>query len=408
MTTTFAPRRTFTRPSERRVSLASLAITAAAITSSWTGLRLGTTGIADILLLVAIGLAVIEHGIDGRRLPIPLWAVAPTLTAFFIYAGNTLLTHSTATQSEDSGVTFVTRTFLGLTLVAILCLSEVKSFGAQRGQSLVNAWLVGILTSATIASTDSIGLTNLHSLVQHIESARSVGLTFHPNSLAQSAVLAIPLVAFKLAAPGTRWAMRAWWLAALFICLNALFLANSRGGLVVGLVMTAFTFTVILWRGGNRWLAPSAVILATVFVVPAVLDLLAGTRLAAGSAALSDALRMSFLLEGWESFISSPLIGAGLTSGAGVMVPLYLLSLGGALLAAAYYWFIGQNVAVMLARLADPLVAACLLSGIALLAMGLANNSVNERFDYWTICIGAAIAGLRHRRVTLPTTPSTV
>jgi hypothetical protein len=379
----------------RRWPLGSTLITLAALTSPWTGIRIGTFGLTDFVLVAAALVVSIEHFARLRRLQISLWMVLPTAAAFILFAGTNLLGSRIIGGDGDSGATFIWRTFLGLTLIAVFSVSEVQSFGKFGAHRLIYAWAIGVAVSAGVAVLDSTGATSFYLLVEHLESPRSVGLANHPNSLAQSLVLALPVLILASANTSNGRRQRTLWVVAIGVVGVASFLANSRGGLLVGLMAAAVSIAVILWKSGARWFLPSVIVLVPAIAFPFLDSALRSTRLADGSAAESDSLRLAYLREGWDAFLSSPIFGSGLQTGAGVMVPLYLASLGGVVLLFGYYIFIGQNVVRMRRALDDPTVRACFLSGLALLAMGLVNNSINERFDYWVICVGAALASLR-------------
>lgn len=371
----------------------SVLVLLAAFSSPWTGIRLGGLGLTDYLLAAAALVVLLEHFCRLRRLTVAAWMVAPTVTAFLLWTAQTLSGTPTGIDDDGAGtgITFLLRTFLGLTLVAVLTVSEVETFGSARGRSLLGSWASGAIASAGVAISDSSGLTSFYSLVEHVESARSVGLANHPNSLAQSLVLVLPIVILTTASARSR-SVRVFAIVSVIVISYGLFLANSRGGLLVGLLIGAGSIAVLAWRSGARRFIPSIIVLVPVLLSPFLLDFLETTRLAAGSASESDALRLSFLQQGWQSFAGSPIVGSALEAGSGVMVPLYLASLGGIALLIAYYWYIGRNLVVMVKTGKRSVVTDCLLSGLALVGMGLVNNSLNERFDYWSICVGASIA----------------
>jgi hypothetical protein len=381
----------------------------AALTSTWTGVKVLGVNLCDALILLGIAAIVVESALGARSVTLRWWMPLPTVAALVIYAFdqvvrggrpsqdsvNLALTAGTSAFGDsDGGFLFVARLGIATLLVAVIVGSEVETFGVARAVRLLLLWTAGATVSAAAAVAYSLGLADLSEFTYHaISEVRALGLAFHPNSLAQTIAITMPLAIYFLTTSRTAWA-RIWWLAGAVLGVWALVLANSRGGLIVGLCATVVALASVLGRSRGGRLFGMVLAVPAVLAVTALVDwLLANTRLGGqGGASQSDEGRWEFLQMGFDAFLNNPLIGAGVGGGAGVMVPLLLLSTGGLILFLGYYAFIAAGVHAAWPLRNDPLVSACLISVMALVGYGLFNNSVNERYNFIGVAILAAVA----------------
>lgn len=397
-----------TRRGPARRSIGSFLIGTTVLSSTWTGVKVGGLNLCDTVLICALGVILLEAAVGKRRLPISWWMFWPTSTAVFVLAVHEIIigtpdtnlanfagtsTGYSALENQGGGIIFVARLALATSAFAIALASEISFGGRKRAVLVAKLWVLGAAASAWIAVLDTTGLTSVQEYTYHFVSPdRAVGLAFHPNSFAQSLALTLPVAAY-FATRSERAVERLGWLLCVSVSVVGLVLANSRGGLLVGLValVCALTATAISSTRGRVIIfvlaLPIALASATI-----VQWLRANTRLG-GSAgtAMSDAGRSDYLSSGIAQFLAHPLFGVGVGAGDGVAVPVALAASGGLILLIGYYaFFSGLRPQLARARV-DPFIASCSVSVFALLTMGLVNNSVNERFDFIVVIIASVI-----------------
>jgi hypothetical protein len=369
-----------------RVSRSLISI--AALSSSWTGLSLGGVNLVDIALALTT-LALLLDALRGnRRLWLSFWMVAPPVGVLIATANAVVLLGYPLGLSAD----FMLRLFLSTTLVAVLVHSERGLYGIDRLRRVLGFWAIGVALSAAVAILSSLELVNLAEIVDApLAGNRAVGLAFHPNSLAFSLVLAIPVQMYFCVTGANR---RIRWAAAVAfaVCVYALFPANSRSGLLIGLVVGVLSVAVGLRFSRARWMAVPLAILGSVAIVFWVLPLLEGTRLAAGSGNQSDAVRSRYNSLAWEGIQSHPMLGGGFTNMEGVSIPLNLLTAGGFFLAALYYLFVFVGAAPLLRGGTGVARWFGRLALVAFLAFGITGNGIAERSTFWPILLMAGIA----------------
>lgn len=387
------------RPATWRIFELSVCVVIAV--SPWTGLQWRSVPLADLAAvgaLVALGLA----SAGGRpTVKVPLWVFLPTFASLLV-VGADFLGLGANTRSNGVGIGGLTTddvvvllrtsiaTAVVFTLIAVY-VSRQKDAGVV---TLLQVFVGSVALSALVAVFTEATGTVLFEPEDIIVSERAVGLAFHPNSLAQSIVVALPAL-FYLAAH-----MRSTFAAVLVasgfggLFIVGLQLADSRGGLIGGAVIVALAVFWFLsrWSAG-RYLVPAGVIVLVIapIVWERVID---ATRLGSGAGEgtqQSTAGRVNLLALGIDTFKEAPIFGAGLDSGAGVMVPVLLLSGGGVVLFAAFSVFVTRAAWTVWTRDGETRFLG-LLVVLAPVLMGIFNNSFNERFDYVPLAVVAAAA----------------
>lgn len=246
--------------------------------------------------------------------------------------------------------------------------------------------------SGLVAATDHSGLTSVRAHLFAAITERSVGLATHPNSLAMSLSMALPvLMYFAFSEPPV---VRILSGAAILISAWGLVLADSRAGLIAG-ALGVFIYAARIFRHKGHWtqvvLFGSAAALAYLTIVGPE-GLLSSTRFGAAAATgvhESNSARLNYLNDAMSKFWDAPFVGVGIGLGSGVSVPFLLASSGGILLLAAYMWLIAGSMRANLACPRTGMSWAILASGAAMLAEQVLNNGVAERFIYWPILLGA-------------------
>ncbi|WP_106214999.1 O-antigen ligase family protein [Glaciihabitans tibetensis] len=369
-------------------NLGSSFVLAAALTSSWTGVRYAEVGLSDVLLALALLVFLVQSGLGFRRLRIPLWYFAPPLIALVVLGVGTIFLGS---DGAADGLTFVLRLFLSMTVVATLVSSEGDTFGANQTVRVLRFWAFGVALAGLAAITDLVGLTDFSVVISRSTGERATGLAFHPNSLAFSLTLAIPVLGYLVSRSHTKLGALLW-LGVVVVCAVSLYLADSRAGLVVGYCALIATGLILINSTRSRWaLAPVGLLSIPAYIL-FVAPFLSTTRLSGDAGtAQSNAGRTEFANEAFRSFAANPLVGSGFGGGAGVAVPLVLASSGGIALILAYYVFIARVAKTIASGERGPARSLFLLSALSVLVFGFLNNGVSERFIFWPILIAASL-----------------
>jgi hypothetical protein len=382
-------------PSEKATSrLSSILLSAAAFTSSWTAVEVGNVKVVDLALLLAAAATALAWMGRSRRIYLEWW-----MFAFPLGAGLTTVIDAFARQDDlAANQPYIISASLGTTLIAVLIRSEIDARGASRAYRLLRWWAAGVVVNAAAAVLLDWGLITLGNLTPPPGKLwRAYGLTFHPNSLAFSLVLCLPVLILLMSRRQTiEKYMTLLWLIACAVVLRALFLADSRAGLAVGLAAGAAAMLVAVRgrRGAGGLLA--AVAVAAIALTLWGGQLFAGTRLTAGGGDLSDLARAGINAGAADAFWDNPLFGAGLGQQSGVAVPLQLLSGGGLLLACSYYLFILAPVRALLTRPRHTESWHGLVVLGAVLTFGLVQPGLSERATFWpTLLIAAALVSRR-------------
>jgi hypothetical protein len=321
---------------------------------------------------------------------VPWWAPLP-LVAVLIVAGFHIVVDGAA-AGEAFGI--AVRTFLGLTVVAILIHSEVKAFGLDRALSLLKWWCAGVAVNALVAVLSAFGFLNISALLigpttddgLPIVSSRAVGLTFHPNSLAFGLLIALPstvLIAHSYA----RGMSRLMWLIAIALEGTGLVLADSRAGLGIGLAALLGSLIVILRKTKAGRFAIPVLGIAALAAIPFAVSALAETRLAPGAGTLSDIGRTQFNLAAFAYFAENPVFGAGYSASSGTSMYLQLLSEGGILALAGHLIFISAGSSGIF------VTAPRLIRGIGVISLAvtllfvLFQPGTTERATWWPVLL---------------------
>lgn len=403
-------------------SIPSLLILAGALTSTWTGVKLAGVNVSDVILSLAVLLRIfsgVNRRTDGTksnalRRFVP-WMIYPILIGLVVLGAQTLIFGLSLqnVSSESDGyqadsltlgyggpLLFLLRIFLATSLVAVAIVSEGIKFGRESVYRIFKYLAFGNIVSCAVAILDSFGITHFRDNLLNILGDRAVGLAFHPNSLAQSIVVLLSLSIWWFISTTSK-ISRVCLSVAICIQLYALFLSDSRGGIIVGSLCLVISL-VFLGRGfwSRSFLVP-ACLLGVAVILSFGGNIFAGTRLVGTGTSddLSLQQRTVLLEKGFEQFVDNPILGAGLGNGLGVMVPLLVLSSGGLIFLISYYGFILYPVKSLWIARSEPIIIACLLSIFGLLMIGFFNNSIAERFNFWPLIGGFVLSVIEVRGV---------
>lgn len=401
-TTRLDPRHTgIDRPLQhgRLLLIASLL---SAFTSSWTGFRVSGLNLTDFFLVGALVIAVASELLGRVSLRLSWQFSVLPVVGVLLMARDALvldrlpfqtLTAAQYTSGDSLGetvggsATFLARLLLSWTLVAI-----AASAFRDRPHRLVwlsGAWVAGAVVSAAWAVVQSTSPAPDLPFLYHVESAtRALGLSNHPNSLAETISATMPLLIFVAAGGSSRIGIRLLGTLGAAVGLWALFLSGSRAGLLMGFLALIGSLLIRLrWSGKAVWGLP-IVLLGTGAGIVFLPHIWSTTRFSSGGGQLSDIARLQALKEGFGLFLAHPVLGGGLSTWLGEMVPLILLSGGGLALFFVFYASLGTVLLRVWRARSRELLAHLAWSGAVVLLFGLLNNGIVERYLYWPFILG--------------------
>jgi O-antigen ligase len=175
------------------------------------------------------------------------------------------------------------------------------------------AWIVGLMFNIFSQMLQRFGVPNIGFLANdqfNLSDSRFPGLASHPNALAISVCLTIPLLFF----PSISISKFVKYPAVL-IMIYSVYVTGSRAGLIV---LTLILMSILLIEGKtgkvrlNRLILISSIVCASV-LLGFFVRLVASTRLSGQdiSAKASNIERLQLLRYGWEAFLQYPITGAG-------------------------------------------------------------------------------------------------
>ncbi|WP_149480953.1 O-antigen ligase [Mycolicibacterium sp. P1-18] len=415
-------------PIARWMAIASLLL--AALTVTWTGLKLpGLGDPADILIVAAFGMCALMVAFGDLRFSMPSWSFIPAAAIVACVLARQLdpppyylqvLRYQFGINTPNSLVKAIFWLFallvVPLTIVACIALDRRVAVWVMA------AFVTGTAMSSGIAIVDLTGLTNIgRSLPGNLtflltnttvdSSNRIPGLSDHPNNLGFTATLSIPVVVYFMGTMKHRWVA-----TTMLICLLGGILASgSRGAQLVAPVVLIAS---VLWlprirsdgRSNVRFFSGSA--LAAVVVGLAVLvslpskireSILRITSIdsffAAGNASNDD--RFTLLENGMLDWRQYPIFGAGLRHIVEAHnIYVQLIASGGLVLLIAMfaYWWCMIRDCLRLSAMGVDYARFLMLSIVGWLVLGAVENQLTERGIYFAVGCIAGVASLHLSR----------
>lgn len=247
------------------------------------------------VLPIVLGLAVLAWiPWPGKRFTAPQNWLFPLLIA--------AMAASIAANGWAGGAVQTALTYLPLLALFYLLATTANSVGRHRTVITVLALCTLVLALHGIGqSQDPEGLGWSGAKVVEGHRITYAGIFNDPNDLALAFVIALPCVAYCMASARS-WLVRAFWLGALGTMLYALYLTNSRGGMLAAL---AQGFVFAWWRYGTLKAGVLAAAgIAAFFTLP--------TRLASTDAVDESAAgRVESWYTGIQLLASHPVFGVG-------------------------------------------------------------------------------------------------
>lgn len=357
----------------------------AAFTSSWTGLPpvLGLKG-SDILLLVGtITYCAVPR--SSARLVVPFWSTVPPLSVLVVIIGSTLVWGAAGDEAFGQ---LLRITFSMSVVAAVAYTLAVAEDGLPM--MMLKIWTMGVAASSAAVVLNMLGISIPVYAQEPFGGAsaeRAIGLASHPNSLAFSIIAALPFVLY-LWRSSAGW-RRATWLGVFGLLGYALMMTDSRAGLAIALA-EVLAFWVV-WFGASIGSIVALVVFPVALWVWILPYLSARTRLAPGEGDLSDQIRTELIREGFQKFLKSPVLGAGFDEAIGTSMYVQLLSAGGLVLAAGYFWFVASLGRSLVASGRLVLSRVGIVGLAAILCFGAVQPGYAERATYWGVALAAAI-----------------
>lgn len=382
----------------QNVNVPGILLLLAAGSSSANAIRIaGIATASDLLLLLALAIGALSG--FSPRLPawarVSLWLLTLSLLASFVGV-------------DDLGANFAPVASLVLAYFAW----PIALAGAYRGGwcsavSVLNAWVAGIVLSAGVAVSDYLNLTHLGLSLTGLDFAgqRFSGLAVHPNHLALSCAMALPLVLARSATTARRRG-RLLGVFVFSILGVGVLLAGGRAALVAvgGMLLVLLTLTA----GRLRVVMVLVVALATFALVTRFLPaqdaqaahLFEALQRLSDSQAGSDQGHLDLGVAAWQTFLQNPLFGSGLRElNSAHDIYLQVLSSLGLLGAVALLVFVGGAIesAWRLYRTSglflgpSAVVGAIFPSAVVWLATGLFQNQIDDRYILVPIATGIVV-----------------
>ncbi|MBX7446623.1 O-antigen ligase family protein [Mycolicibacterium sp. 3033] len=255
-------------------------------------------------------------------------------------------------------------------------------------RKIIYTWAAGAAVSAvyTVAESSPLGkslaLGDLPFVYYVASETRATGLAYHPNSLGQSIAVALPVLIFLVGK--TRGLANVATISVVLISLYAIILSGSRAAVLLGAVLTVVTLTYFMKasKGFRVWVVPT-IILSVMLSTSIAQKLVDRSRFDERSTYLSDTTRRAAVQSGIDLFGSNPIFGAGVGSWNAEMVLLIVLTSGGLIYFAIFYGSLIRPLIMRTRPSGNSLEAILTISAIGVLAFGLLNGSIVERYLYW-------------------------
>ncbi|WP_181431161.1 O-antigen ligase [Curtobacterium sp. MCBD17_021] len=350
---------------------------------------------SDLFVIVGLLLLPLSPGATKNLPGLRSWMFLPALIGLLLAARDVVVVGRPFTAIEELGAGLSPAQMLARVVLSTVCVAVLSVLvigrDVARGRRILRWWIGGVVSSSVFALLQAIGTVPEGTLLAQVNGTdRYAGLSSHPNALAQTIVLAIPVVLYYLRASMTRNRLVAG--LGFVLLIAALFQTGSRAGLLIGFAVVVVSIVHHASRtGGLRWVLP-IVILATAAAVVFGPALIRGTRFVQSAGTVqSNVGRTQAIGDGWELFVAHPVLGAGLGSWVGELAPLVLLASGGVLFLVAYSTFVAAPILILWRSRQIDLAAVLLISAVAVVLLGLLNNGFTERYTFWPVLIGASL-----------------
>jgi O-antigen ligase len=384
-----------------RLAFGAVAVSILVIT--WNGLRAGGGAVANAFLVPAFLTVAMRTVVLRKPVPLPPWlfaaaigfALAAMLRVIFPPDSSTLneilLHYRTIPVAGGAQPNiFVPRSDLPALIqfeVALLVIPLLVASVAdtpRRIERLLDVFVLGAAINAGVGLVDWAGF---HVAPIVAGAGRSAGLTIHPNYLALTCTVAIPLALLWIGRGGR-------WRTAGFGCTGLLlagaYASGSRVGAVTALLGVLATVIVVpSLRTGLGWTVPAVGIVLLALVFFAGDQILEQIRISgdvgtAVNTAGSDSQRSQLAQLAIDQFQARPLSGVGFSVIADAhSIYLQLLAAGGVIAMLSFLTYLGGLAASVWRAMAGPLRDVAAAAGISIvmwLINGFIDNQLGDKY----------------------------
>jgi hypothetical protein len=385
--------------------LAYIAMGVSLLAITWNGFRLGGGAVANAFLVPAFLMVATRTVLLRKPIPFPPWmfvagigfALAAMLRVILppdsSLLNDILVHYRTIPQAgQTQPLILIPRSDLlalfqfevGVIVLPVLIASVATT--ANRVKRLVDVFVFGAAINAAVGIVDFAGI---HIAPLVFGTGRSAGLTVHPNYLALTCTIAIPL-ALLWVGRGGRW--RTMGFACTGLLLLGAYASGSRAGAVTAILGLVATMVAIpRLRTGLGFTVPIVgVILLALFYFAGDQILqqirLTGDVSTAVNTAGSDTQRSQLAHLAIQQFEAQPVQGVGFSVIADAhSIYLQLLAAGGVIALLSFLTYLGGLAASAWRAMAGPqrdLAAAISVSIVMWLINGAIDNQLGDKYLY--------------------------
>ncbi|BBY28616.1 O-antigen ligase family protein [Mycolicibacterium sediminis] len=377
----------------------------ASFTATWGGFMIAGLQLADMFLVMSLGVIGVLVVFGDLRFRIPWWLFAPVVALLACLLALSVVPIPDAVFGARYQPPFITPDSLVKALYWIIALVAVplaavacSALDARVVTWILACFLAGVCVSAMVALTDLTALTHIaQSIGYDSNNRRQPGLTVHPNSLGITCVIAAPFAVHFMNQARHHWLPT----IALVILFGGALATGSRGTQAV--LPLAVLAAILVSPHKKRvlgLLAGIAVagILGGFFILQQLVLGFLGELLRFGGTNVNtggDTERRMVTLQALEDISRYPFFGIGIEHIVEAHnIYLQILSAGGLVLAAGMftYWFCALFSCWRAGRHGVAVAPFLVISIVAWLAIGAIENQLTDRLLYYTVGCAAALA----------------
>jgi hypothetical protein len=353
---------------------------AAVVLSTWTGLRVWSVSVADVVLVVAIA----GYGWSAASRAAASLPIAVVVPAAVLVLGDVVPRGLDSSRSGVGAALSLLAAFLLVRLATSVGVASVRRLGVLF---VISAQVNAAVAVGSAALGRSSGLPGVAEFAD-----RQVGLTSHPNQLALVCVLALGLLAMgssvhRSLAPA---------IAGALLLVGGIAVAGSRAGALAAGVVIMIAAAAQRKRLSSRWrwftvaaVAGGALVLFVGLRVSVADRVLRLSEWGAANVADSDAGRRQVMNASLDAFKDHPLFGAGsdyLLRAHNSVVQ--VLAAGGVVLLVSLIPLLAAAVPD-LGRRSLRRVSAASVAVVGWLVFGLFQNALTDRFLLLIVAMAA-------------------
>jgi hypothetical protein len=383
--------------------LAYFAVCVSVLAITWNGLRFAGGAVANAFLVPAFIMAAVRTVVLRKPILVPAWMLAAGIG--FILAAllnlifppspsllNDILVHYRTIPQIGQPLVLVNRSDvlaliqfeIGVIVIPVLIASVAST--VRRIERLIDVFVVGAAINAFVGMIDWAGF---HISPIQVGAGRTAGLTVHPNYLALTCTIAIPLALLWIGRGG-RW--RTAGVGATGLLLAGAYVSGSRAGAVTAVLGLIATLIVVpSLRPGLGFTLPVAGMVLVAIAFFAGDQILHQIRLGSDvstsvNTAGSDTQRSQLADLAINQFETRPVQGVGFAVIADAhSIYLQLLAAGGVIAMLSFLTYLGGLASAAWEARAGPqrdIAAAISISILMWLINGAIDNQLGDKYLY--------------------------